>query len=473
MQQIEATNFHHEVTKDTKIRKKKFSENFAIFVSFVVRIFFIIIASLLSLGPASHAQDKKLPAMTIAYSAISGSFAPLWFAHDQGLFAKQGVDAKIAYIQGNRVMLSALTAGEIQAYQGGAEGLIRLVSGGGDGVFIATQYNQVNHYVLITDPSIARIEDLRGKRLALDPTSPTYGYMLKVLEKFGIRKDEVQFVQFGTAGQPERVAAVLRKQATATVLTAPNTYAAEKQGLRSFSAIRDLGIKYPVPMDNDYAIWNAYKNEYWPAHYLIDAQGRIRDQHYGEGKYRETEQMIRELLMEAHQGMLAMGDELVQVAGSGATAAPSASSRSPETYLGYARQENLASPEAISKDAAANYSAPGKLDMNHWALSGRWLVSAESSALQSEGGAISYRFRGRDLHLVLGSHSGKPVLFKVTLDGAAPGADHGADIDAEGNGVIREQRLYQLIRQSGESGVHTFRIEFPDAGAEAFAFTFG
>jgi NitT/TauT family transport system substrate-binding protein len=195
------------------------------------------------LTTAASGQDKKLPAMTIAYSAISGSFAPLWFAHDLGLFAKHGVDAKIAYIQGNRVMLSALTSGEIHAYQGGAEGLIRLVSGGGDGVFIATQYNLVSHYVLIADPSITRIEDLRGKRLALDPTSPTYGYMLKVLEKVGIRKDEVQFVQFGTAGQPERAAAVLRKQASATILTAPNTFAAEKQGLRSFTAIRDLGIR--------------------------------------------------------------------------------------------------------------------------------------------------------------------------------------------------------------------------------------
>jgi len=211
--------------------------------AFVVRSSFITFATLFCLVSAGHSQDKKLPSMTIAYSAISGSFAPLWFAHDQGLFAKHGVDAKIAYIQGNRVMLSALTASEIQAYQGGAEGLIRLVSGGGDGVFIATQYNLVNHYVLITDPGIARIEDLRGKRLALDPTSPTYGYMLKVLEKVGIRKEEVQFVQFGTAGQPERAAAVLRKQAAATILTAPNTYAAEKQGLRSFSAIRDLGIR--------------------------------------------------------------------------------------------------------------------------------------------------------------------------------------------------------------------------------------
>jgi len=250
-------------------------------------------------------------------------------------------------------------------------------------------------------------------------------------------------------------------------------FAFEKDRQNVEQAIRDLGIKYPVPMDNNYAIWNAYKNEYWPAHYLIDAQGRIRDQHFGEGKYRETEQMIQSLLKEAHQGVLAMGDELVQVAGSGATAAASASARSPETYLGYARQENLASPEAIKKDIAANYSALRSLEVNHWALNGTWLMSAESSALQAEGGAISYRFRGRDLHLVLGTLSGKPVRFKVTLDDAAPGADHGVDIDAQGNGVIREQRLYQLIRQSGELGVHTFRIEFPDAGAEAFAFTFG
>ena len=200
---------------------------------------------LVVLGLASFAiaQDKKLPSITVGYSAISGSFAPLWAAHDQGLFAKHGVDTKLAYIQGNRVMLSALTAGEIQLYQGGAEGLIRLVSGGGDGIFIATQYNTVAHYVLLTDPSITKLEELRGKRIAIDPTSPTYGYMLKALETVGVRKDEVQFVQFGSAGQPERTAAVLRKQAAATILTAPNTYAAEKQGLRKFSVIRDLGIR--------------------------------------------------------------------------------------------------------------------------------------------------------------------------------------------------------------------------------------
>ena len=149
----------------------------------------------------------------------------------------------MTYIQGNRVLLAALTAGEIQLYQGAAEGLIRLVSGGGDGVLIATQYNFVGHYVLMTDPSITRLEDLRGQKIALDPTSPTYGYMLKVLEQVGLRKEDVAFVQFGTAGQAERTMAVLKKQAAATILSPPNTYAAEKQGLRRFSIIRDLGIR--------------------------------------------------------------------------------------------------------------------------------------------------------------------------------------------------------------------------------------
>ena len=197
----------------------------------------------LSMICAAAAQDKKLTTINVGYSAISGSFAPLWVGYDHGLFAKHGLDLKMAYIQGNRVMLSALTAGEIDLYQGGAEGLIRLVSGGGDGIFIATQYNFVGHYVLMTDPSIARLEDLRGKRLALDPTSPTYGYMLKVLERAGLKKEDVSFVQFGSAGQPERAMAVLRKQAAATILTAPNTYAAEKQGLKAFSIIRELGIR--------------------------------------------------------------------------------------------------------------------------------------------------------------------------------------------------------------------------------------
>ena len=250
-------------------------------------------------------------------------------------------------------------------------------------------------------------------------------------------------------------------------------FAFEKDQRNVGQAIRDLGITYPVAMDNQYAIWNAYHNQYWPAHYLIDAQGRIRDQHFGEGAYQETEQMIQALLKEAHQGVLAMSEGLVQVAGSGATAAAADMQRSPETYLGYARQQNLVSPEAISKDAVAKYSAPRVLKQDQWALSGKWRVTAEAAVLQTSGGAVSYRFQGRDLHLVLGSVSGKPVRFRVTLDGVAPAADHGADIDAQGNGVIREQRLYQLVRQSGKVTVHTFRIEFLDADAEAFAFTFG
>jgi NitT/TauT family transport system substrate-binding protein len=202
--------------------------------------FFLLSLSVLS---TALAQDKKLAAVTVAYSATSGTFSPLWLAADQGLFAKHGLDVSVTYIQGNRVLLSALTAGEIQLYQGAAEGLIRLVSGGGDGLLIATQYNVVGHYVLMTDPAITRLEDLRGQKIALDPTSPTYGYMLKVLERAGLRKEDVTFVQFGSAGQTERATAVLRKQAAATILSPPNTYAAEKQGLRRFSIVADLGIR--------------------------------------------------------------------------------------------------------------------------------------------------------------------------------------------------------------------------------------
>jgi cytochrome c biogenesis protein CcdA/thiol-disulfide isomerase/thioredoxin len=250
-------------------------------------------------------------------------------------------------------------------------------------------------------------------------------------------------------------------------------FAFEKDPRNVEQAISDLGIKYPVVMDNNYAIWNAYSNRYWPAHYLVDAQGRIREQHFGEGAYDETEQMIRSLLEEAHQGKIALAGGLVHVAGSGATEAASAGARSPETYLGYARQQNLSSPEPVSKDRTANYTVPRKLEADHWALGGEWLVGGESCALQRSGGSISYRFRGRDLHLVLGSPGDKPVRFRVTLDGAVPGEDHGTDTDAQGNGVVREQRLYQLVRQRGKIGVHTFRIEFLDPGVHAFAFTFG
>jgi thiol-disulfide isomerase/thioredoxin len=237
-------------------------------------------------------------------------------------------------------------------------------------------------------------------------------------------------------------------------------------------AVREFGIKYPVVLDNEYAIWNAYQNQYWPAHYLIDAQGHIRHQHFGEGAYAETEQMIQALLKEAHRDVV-LSNELVRVQGSGATAAAADTDRSPETYLGYARQENFASRETMQNDTAARYSVPRVLEPDQWALSGVWKVGRESAVLQTSGGSISYRFQGRDLHLVLGASNGKPLRFRVTLDGAIPGNDHGTDIDAAGNGVIREQRLYQLIRQHGEIRNRIFRIEFLDGGAEAFAFTFG
>ncbi len=250
-------------------------------------------------------------------------------------------------------------------------------------------------------------------------------------------------------------------------------FAFEKDSNNVEKAIHDLGISYPVAMDNDYAIWNAYKNEYWPAHYLIDAQGRIRDEHFGEGKYVETEQMIQTLLKEAHQGNIALDAGLVQVAGTGTTLPPSGQRRSPETYLGYARQRNLSSPETLRQDTVARYTAPRALGLNHWSLQGKWLVSDEASLLQAAGGMIGYRFQGRDLHLVLGSGTGKPIRYKVTLDGKEPGADHGMDTDAHGYGVISDQRLYQLVRQDGKAGERTFHIEFLDAGAKAFAFTFG
>ncbi len=249
-------------------------------------------------------------------------------------------------------------------------------------------------------------------------------------------------------------------------------FAFEKDLRNVETAVRDLGIKYPVAIDNHYAIWNAYQNEYWPAHYLIDADGKIRHQHFGEGAYQETEQMIQTLLKEAHQG-LALSDGIVQVQGEGATAQAANTRRSPETYLGYARQENFASPEVVQRDTTARYSTPRKLDTDQWALRGSWLVGKESAVQQAPGGAIDYHFQGRDLHLVLGAHEGQPVRFKVSLDGKSPGKHHGVDIDEQGNGVIRAQRLYQLIRQNGESKDRRFRIEFPDAGAEAFAFTFG
>ncbi|MEO7066916.1 MAG: cytochrome c biogenesis protein DipZ [Rhodanobacter sp.] len=249
-------------------------------------------------------------------------------------------------------------------------------------------------------------------------------------------------------------------------------FAFEKDPANVAKAIKDLGVDYPVAMDNDYAIWRGFNNQYWPAHYFIDAEGQIRHHHFGEGGYKKSEDIIRTLLTAAGQKNLPGG--YVRDTNQGIEAASSNDRTiSPETYVGYARAENFASGP-MAHGAPSNYHAPRVLSTNQWALDGRWTVGNEDAQLEKAGGRITYRFRGRDLHLVLGpADNGKPVRFRVTIDGKAPGADHGVDTDAEGNGTVTEQRLYQLVRQANGSGERLFEIEFLDPGVQAFAFTFG
>ncbi|VWC70986.1 cytochrome C biogenesis protein [Burkholderia aenigmatica] len=241
-------------------------------------------------------------------------------------------------------------------------------------------------------------------------------------------------------------------------------------------AVHDLGIDYPVAIDNGYSIWRAFGNEYWPAHYFIDAQGRIRHHHFGEGEYAQSERAIQSLLAEAgHPEALNVPIGLSGAPAKGAlAAADSADVRSPETYVGYARAEDFTSPGGVVRDAAHRYDAPAHPDLNDWGLAGTWQVGAERASLAAPSGRIVYRFHARDLHLVLGpGANGQPVRFRVTIDGAAPGAAHGTDVDAQGYGTVTGQRLYQLVRQSGAIADRTFAIEFLDPGVNAYAFTFG
>jgi len=237
-------------------------------------------------------------------------------------------------------------------------------------------------------------------------------------------------------------------------------------------AVADLHIGYPVAIDNDYAIWRAFDNHYWPAHYFVDVQGRIRHHHFGEGEYDQSEQIIQQLLAEAGKTALSIG--LVSVEAAGAQAASDAGDvQSPETYVGYERAEHFVSPGGAVQDVGHIY-ASGKPRLNEWGLSGDWTIGGEHAALNAKGGSVVFRFHARDLHLVLGPAStSAPVRFRVTIDGAAPGDNHGADIDAEGNGIVTEQRLYQLIRQNGAISDRTFEIHFLDPGVQAYAFTFG
>lgn len=249
-------------------------------------------------------------------------------------------------------------------------------------------------------------------------------------------------------------------------------FAFEKSEANVREAVNRLGVTYPVAMDNDFAVWRAFRNQYWPAHYFIDAQGRIRHHHFGEGDYDGSERVIQQLLKEA--GAADVASDLVQVQAQGAEAAADmAQLASPETYVGYARAENFRSPGGFARDAVKTYG-PAALRLNDWSLAGSWRVTREHAALTAPGGRLAFRFKARDLHLVMGPGQGDAGLrFRVRIDGAAPGSDAGSDIDAQGLGRIDRQRLYQLVRQSGPVGERTFEIEFLDPGVQVFAFTFG
>ena len=218
-------------------------------------------------------------------------------------------------------------------------------------------------------------------------------------------------------------------------------------------AVKDMLIEYPVAVDSDYAIWDAFANRYWPALYFVDAEGAIRDHHFGEGRYEQSERVL--------QRLLAVDRELVAVDGRGVEAAAGWDDlETPETYLGYQRAERRTeAPTAL-------------LPLNHWALSGDWAIREQDAVLKEGGGGIAFRFHARDLHLVLRAGD-VPARFRVSLDGDVPGASHGADVDEQGNGAVAEPRLYQLIRQHGRIEERTFEITFPEPGVEAYAFTFG
>ncbi len=238
-------------------------------------------------------------------------------------------------------------------------------------------------------------------------------------------------------------------------------------------AIKSMRISYPVAIDNDFGIWRGFSNNYWPALYFIDAEGRVRHSVFGEGQYEQSEMVIQRLLAEA--GSAGTGDELVSVDAPGVEAAADwGSLKSPENYLGYERTENFASAGGAVLDRPHDFSVPPNLWLNRWALAGNWTRMKGAVALNKPGGRIAYRFHARDVHLVMGPASpGQSVRFRVLIDGQAPGAAHGTDVDGEGNGTVTEQRLYQLIRQSKPIADRQFEIEFLDPGVEAFAFTFG
>ncbi|MGO4403820.1 cytochrome c biogenesis protein DipZ [Bosea sp. RAF48] len=250
-------------------------------------------------------------------------------------------------------------------------------------------------------------------------------------------------------------------------------FAFEKKVENVRQAIARFGIVHPVAVDNDFRIWRAFRNSYWPALYFVDAQGHIRHSQFGEGGEARSERVIQDLLAEAAGRREAQAELVTPLAPGAQAPADLGNIRSGEGYLGYLKAAGFASPEGVAGDRPQNYSVR-KLRLNQWGLTGNWTIAGESAGLGRAGGGIAYRFSARDLHLVLGpGPGGKPVRFKVAIDGAAPGADHGADVDAEGNGTVSETRLHQLVRQTGDVRERLFEIHFLDPGVEAYAFTFG
>jgi Thioredoxin like C-terminal domain len=238
-------------------------------------------------------------------------------------------------------------------------------------------------------------------------------------------------------------------------------------------SIKQMNISFPIAIDNHYGIWNSFRNNYWPALYLIDAKGKIRYQKFGEGDYVESELQIQKLLNEASGNNISAKPVALQPKGF-EVAADWGQLASPENFLGYDRTEGFASPEEAGPDKRKLYSAPKQLKLNQWALSGEWIMGKENVSLSKENGKIIYRFHARDLHLILGPTTpGSIIKFRVSIDGKAPGSAHGLDIDSNGNGTVTEQRMYQLIRQQGFITDREFQIEFFDSDVEVFDFTFG
>jgi hypothetical protein len=238
-------------------------------------------------------------------------------------------------------------------------------------------------------------------------------------------------------------------------------------------ALEAMGVRYPIAIDNDFAVWRAFENNYWPALYVSDAQGRLRDHHFGEGRYEGSERVIQQLLAEAGSARVDDGPLSVDVRGI-ELAADFARLESPETYVGYARAERFVSPDRVRPDHPQAYADPPRLGLNEWSLSGNWTVGRQATTMNEPGGRITCRFHARDVNLVLGpSASGDPVRFRVLIDGEPPGEARGLDVDDDGQGIVAESRLYQLVRQPGSVSDRTFEVTFLDSGVQAYVFTFG